>query len=208
MAVRTALRGTSTMAVRTALRGRVALIRIVNPPVNSLSHAVRLGISDGLDQAEAANAAAVVISGDAATFPAGADIAEFATGGERKAPMLPEIITRLSELRLHTIASLHGTALGGGMELSLACQYRLINDRGRVGLPEVHLGLIPGAGGTQLLPRLVGPEMAINLMASGRMITAKEALLANLVDEVRVCMSVPIRHSQFVKRACRGASAA
>ena len=153
-----------------ALRGRVALIRIKNPPVNSLGFAARKGIADGLDEAEKAGATAVVISGDGATFPAGADIKEFASGGHMKSPALPELVQRVASLNMHTVAAIHGTALGGGMELTLACQYRLMHEHGKLGLPEVHLGLLPGAGGTQLLPRIVGCEAAINLMTTGKMV--------------------------------------
>jgi len=167
-----------------ALRGRVALIRIKNPPVNSLGFAVRKGIADGLDEAERAGATAVVISGDGATFPAGADIKEFASGGHMKSPALPELVQRVASLNMHTVAAIHGTALGGGMELTLACQYRLMHEHGKLGLPEVHLGLLPGAGGTQLLPRIVGCEAAINLMTTGKMVNAKAALSSGLVDEI------------------------
>ena len=172
------------MATSFSLRGRIALIRITRPPVNSLGLAVRKGIADGLDQAEAAKATAVVISGDGSTFPAGADIAEFAAGNALAEPSLPQLVRRLTGLKMHTVAAIHGTALGGGMEVTLACQYRLMHAGAKVGLPEVHLGILPGAGGTQLLPRIVGAEMAISLMTTGRMIDAKAALAAKLVDEI------------------------
>lgn len=172
------------MATSFALRGRVALIRIMRPPVNSLGHAVRKGIAEGLDQAEAANATAVVISGDGTTFPAGADITEFATGGAFADPSLPALVRRIAALKIHTVAAIHGTALGGGMELTLACQYRLMHEKAKFGLPEVHLGLLPGAGGTQLLPRVVGAEAAIQLMTTGKMIESKAALSAGLADEI------------------------
>ena len=167
-----------------ALRGRVALIRICKPPVNSLGFAVRKGIADGLDQAEQAKAAAVVIAGDGSTFPAGADIAEFATGGHMNPPTLGNIIERISALDMHSVAAVHGTALGGGMELTLACHWRLLHEQGRFGLPEVHLGILPGAGGTQRLPRLVGCEAAIQMMTTGAMVNAKKALAAGLADEI------------------------
>ena len=167
-----------------AMRGRVALIRITKPPVNSLGLAVRKGIWDGLDAAEAANAKAIVIAGDGATFPAGADIGEFATGGHMKFPFLGEVIERVSAMPIHTVSAVHGTALGGGMELTLGCHYRLMHEKARFGLPEVHLGLLPGAGGTQRMPRLVGCEAAIQMMTSGAMVSAKKALAAGLADEI------------------------
>ena len=166
------------------LRGRVAVIRICKPPVNSLGLAVRQGIADGLNQAEAAGAKAVVIAGDGATFPAGADIQEFETGGHLQPPMLGALIERISALGMHSIAAVHGTALGGGMELALACHYRLLHEKAKFGLPEVHLGLLPGASGTQRLPRIVGCEDAIQLMTRGGMIDAKAALTKGLADEI------------------------
>ena len=157
-------------AVQTILRarGRVALIKITKPPVNSLGFAVRKGIADGLDAAEKDGASAVVFAGDGATFPAGADITEFAAGGGFKEPTLTDIIERVSALKLHTVAAIHGTALGGGLELALGCHWRLADAKAKCGLPEVHLGILPGAGGTQRLPRIVGCEEAIKLMTSGR----------------------------------------
>ena len=166
------------------MRGRVALVRITKPPVNSLGLAVRKGLMDGLDAAEKSNAGAVVLVGDGSTFPAGADIAEFATGGHMTQPVLGNVIERVSALGMHSVAAVHGTALGGGMELTLACHWRLMHKHAQFGLPEVHLGLLPGAGGTQRLPRLIGCEAAIKMMTSGAMISAKKALAAGLADEV------------------------
>ena len=133
-------------AVQTILRarGRVALIKITKPPVNSLGFAVRKGIADGLDAAEKDGASAVVFAGDGATFPAGADITEFAAGGGFKEPTLTDIIERVSALKLHTVAAIHGTALGGGLELALGCHWRLADAKAKCGLPEVHLGILPG----------------------------------------------------------------
>ena len=166
------------------MRGRVAVIKICKPPVNSLGLAVRKGIASGLDQAQSAGAKAVVIAGDGATFPAGADIQEFAHGGHLEPPMLGSLIERISGLGMHSIAAVHGTALGGGMELTLACHYRLMHEKAKFGLPEVHLGILPGASGTQRLPRLVGCEDAIKMMTTGMMINAKAALSKGLCDEV------------------------
>ena len=167
-----------------AMRGRVALIRITKPPVNSLGLAVRKGIWEGIDQAEKEGAAAVVLAGDGATFPAGADIGEFAKGGHMEFPPLGPCIERISALGMHSVAAVHGTALGGGMELALGCHYRLMHEGAKFGLPEVHLGILPGAGGTQRMPRIVGCESAIQMMTTGAMINAKKALAAGLCDEI------------------------
>jgi enoyl-CoA hydratase/carnithine racemase len=166
-----------------AMRGRVAILRIAKPPINSLGLAVRQGLACGLDEAEAAGAKAVVIAGEGATFPAGADITEFAAGGHLTKPTLNDIIERISALPMHSVAAIHGTALGGGMEVTLACTHRLVHEGAKLGLPEVHLGILPGAGGTQRLPRLVGCETAIQMMTSGAPIGAKAALAAQLCDE-------------------------
>lgn len=166
------------------LRNRVALLRVAAPPVNSLGLAARKGIADGLLRAKADNASAVVLAGEGKTFPAGADIAEFAAGGHLTSPTLGDLIEQLEGSEIPTVAAIHGTALGGGMELALACHHRIMQAGSQVGLPEVHLGLIPGAGGTQRLPRLVGPERAIQLMATGASVKAERALADGIVDEV------------------------
>ena len=166
------------------LRNRVALLRVASPPVNSLGLAARKGIADGLRRAKADGASAVVLSGEGRTFPAGADIAEFAAGGHLTSPTLGELITQLEESDIPTVAAIHGTALGGGLELALACDHRIMQVGSQVGLPEVHLGLIPGAGGTQRLPRLVGPERAVQLMATGASVKADRALADGIVDDL------------------------
>ncbi len=166
------------------LRGRIACIRIANPPVNALGLAARKGIFDALDRAEESGAQAIVLTGDGSTFPAGADIAEFASGAAGNFPSLGDVIERISALNVHTISAIHGTALGGGLELSLGCHFRLMHDRARIGLPEVHLGILPGAGGTQRVPRLIGCEAAIAFMTRGAPIGAAKAVDHGLVDEV------------------------
>ena len=126
------------------LIGRVGLLKISSPPVNALGLAVRKGIVDGITQAEKAGAKALVLAGDGVTFPAGADIAEFATGGHRTQPTLGEVIERLDKASMPTVAAMHGTALGGGLEVALACHWRVMSKAAKCGLPEVHLGLLPG----------------------------------------------------------------
>lgn len=168
------------------MRGRIAAIRLANPPVNGLSLAVRQGLMDGIDRAEKEGAAALVLSGAGGTFSAGADIAEFATGGHLTTPSLNEVITRLQDLDMHTVAAIHGTALGGGFELALSCQWRalVLHPKALCGLPEVHLGILPGAGGTQRLPRLVGVEEALRVMTSGAPVKAAQALSSGMVDRL------------------------
>ena len=164
-------------------RGAVGVITINNPPVNALSVAVRQGIADGLAQAAAdAQAKAVVIIGGGRTFIAGADIREF--GKPLQPPDLNEVIRRLEECPKPVVAALHGTALGGGLEVALGCHYRCAVAAAQVGFPEVKLGLLPGAGGTQRLPRVAGIEAALTMITSGNPIPAAQAAALGLVDEV------------------------
>jgi len=164
--------------------GRVGLIKIANPPVNSLGLAVRKGLFDAIKQAEKSGARALVIAGDGATFPAGADIKEFATGGALDKPTLGDVIDQLDKATMPTVAAVHGTAFGGGLELALTCHFRLFSSKALCGLPEVHLGLLPGAGGTQRLPRLIGCEKALNMMTSGMPVGAAAAVEMGLADKV------------------------
>jgi 3-hydroxyacyl-CoA dehydrogenase len=163
--------------------GPVAVLRIDNPPVNALSQAVRQGLSDGMDRAEADNAIrSVLITGAGRAFIAGADITEF--GKPLAEPGLPGLCTRIEASRLVVVASLHGVTLGGGLEVALGAHYRIAQPDARLGLPEVHLGLLPGAGGTQRLPRLTDAHKAIEIMTTGRQIAAPEALDLGLIDRV------------------------
>jgi 3-hydroxyacyl-CoA dehydrogenase len=164
-------------------RGRVAVLTVNNPPVNALSHGVRLGLRDGLNQAIAdAQVQAVVIACAGRTFVAGADITEF--GKPPREPGLHEVLGIIEASSKPVVSAIHGTALGGGLEVTLACHYRVSDRRARFGLPEVKLGLLPGAGGTQRLPRVVGPEKALQMIVSGDPIGADEALTHGLVDEI------------------------
>lgn len=161
----------------------IAVLRIQNPPVNALSHAVRQGLSDAMDRAEADDGVrAVLLVGDGRAFIAGADIKEF--GKPMQEPGLPDLCNRIEASPLLVVASLHGVSLGGGLEVALACHYRLAQPSARVGLPEVHLGILPGAGGTQRLPRLTGAEKAVEAITTGRHIGATEALDLGIVDRV------------------------
>ena len=169
-------------AVKYALRNGVAVLHVAHPPVNALSQAVRAGLLAGMERAGADGAAGVAVFGDGRTFPAGADITEFGKGF--LAPSFNEVMAAFEDAGVPTVAGIHGTALGGGFELAMSCHYRVMADDARVGLPEVHLGILPGAGGTQRLPRLVGCDAALEMMVSGRPVTAEEALASGAVDAV------------------------
>ncbi len=164
-------------------RGRIAVLTVNNPPVNALSQHVRQGLRDGLKQAAAdAGVAAIVITCAGRTFIAGADITEF--GKPPKEPGLHEVLDLIEGSPKPVVAAIHGTALGGGLEVTLACHYRVGVKAARFGLPEVKLGLLPGAGGTQRLPRVVGVPKALSMIVSGDPIGADEALKAGLIDEI------------------------
>ena len=158
--------------VRVEFRDDLAIATVDNPPVNALSQAVRAGLLDAVDRAERAGSKAVVLHCAGRTFIAGADIREF--GKPAKDPWLPEVIDRIEAFERPVVAAIHGTALGGGLELALGCHYRIAVPSARVGFPEVLLGLIPGAGGTQRLPRLVGAEHALDMMISGKPVNARD----------------------------------
>lgn len=161
----------------------IALIEIDNPPVNATSQAVRAGLLTALRAADAdPEASAIVIAAAGRTFVAGGDITEF--GKTPLEPHLPDVVNRIEACRKPVVAAWHGTALGGGCEIGMAAHARVIDAKGSVGLPEVKLGLCPGSGGTQRLPRLVGLAHAIDIATSGRMVSAKEALGLGLVDAI------------------------
>ncbi|WP_298913744.1 3-hydroxyacyl-CoA dehydrogenase NAD-binding domain-containing protein [uncultured Roseobacter sp.] len=163
--------------------GDIAVLRIQNPPVNALSHAVRKGLLSGLERAEADDGVkAVLLVGDGRAFIAGADIKEF--GKTPLEPHLPDLCNRLEASPLIVVASMHGVSLGGGLEVALSTHYRVAQPDARVGLPEVHLGLLPGAGGTQRLPRVTGVAAAIDMITTGRHVKAPEALEAGVIDRI------------------------
>ncbi len=165
--------------------GDIALVRIVHPPVNALSAEVRAGLRAALaGLAAASGVAALVLAGDGRAFCAGADLGELGSGHRDRGPPLPEVIAALEEAPWPVIAAIHGAALGGGCELALGCHYRMIAADARIGLPEVGLGLIPGAGGTQRLPRLIGLGPALELILSGEPVTAGRALELGLADRL------------------------
>jgi 3-hydroxyacyl-CoA dehydrogenase len=163
--------------------GDIAVITIDNPPVNALGKAVRDGIVAAIADFEAdADAKAAVIVGAGRTFPAGADISEF--GKPPMPPSLTAVCTQIETASKPVIAAIHGTSLGGGLEVAIAAHWRIALSGAKVGLPEVHLGIIPGAGGTQRAPRLMGAAAAVEMITSGRHVPAAEALTLGLVDAV------------------------
>jgi len=169
--------------VRLQRHGAIALIIVDNPPVNALSQPVRQGLQQAFQAADAdpaVQAVALVCEGN--TFIAGADIKEF--GKPPQAPSLPDVIDSIENSRKPSVAVIHGTALGGGLEVALGCHYRIARKDAKVGLPEVKLGLLPGAGGTQRLPRLAGVAKALDMIVSGQPIGAAEALEHHIVDEL------------------------
>ncbi len=169
--------------VRYERRGNIGIITINNPPVNALGHGVRAGLIGCLEEGTAdEQASALVLIGGGRTFPAGADITEF--GKPLKSPDLREDIVRYENSSKPVIAAIHGNALGGGLELALGCDYRIGNVKARVGLPEVTLGILPGAGGTQRLPRLIDPAAALDMILTGLFVPAPKALKLGIIDRV------------------------
>jgi 3-hydroxyacyl-CoA dehydrogenase len=161
----------------------IAIVTVDSPPVNALSAAVRRGIFECVKSAAAdPEVKAIVLTCAGRTFIAGADITEF--GKPPQPPGLAEVISELENCSKPTIAAIHGTALGGGLEVALGCHFRVAVKEARLGLPEVKLGLLPGAGGTQRLPRAVGPELAVKMIVGGDPISAAEALKQGLIDEI------------------------
>ena len=173
----------STPEVTTALHGPVLVVSIHNPPVNALSAAVRRGLADAMSQADATpEVQGVLIVSEGKTFIAGADIREF--GKLPVPPALPDVCQRIESCTKPVVACLQGAALGGGLEVALASHYRLAFAAAKLGLPEVELGLMPGAGGTQRAPRLMGAEAAAELMLSGKPISALAGVQAGLIDRL------------------------
>jgi 3-hydroxyacyl-CoA dehydrogenase len=172
-----------TAVVRTSKDGDLLVVTIDHPPVNAISVDVRRGLMAAMDEADAdATVKGVLLLGAGRAFIAGADIREF--GRPPMHPILPEVCNRIEACTKPVVAAIHGPALGGGLEVAMAAHYRLAMPDAKLGLPEVQLGLLPGSGGTQRAPRLMGVEAAVNLMLSGRHMKAQEALDCKLVDQL------------------------
>ncbi len=172
-----------TNPITTEIRDGVLIVTSNNPPVNALGAAVRQGLAAAIDQLESdPEIQAAVIRCEGRTFFAGADITEF--GKPPVEPMLPAVVDRIEASSKPVVAAIHGTALGGGLEVTLGCHYRVAVSSAKLGVPEVKLGLLPGAGGTQRLPRIAGIEAAAEMCATGAPITAKKAAEVGLVDKI------------------------
>ncbi len=164
------------------LRENIGVILVNNPPVNALAQVVRQGILNAVNTAQEDASEAIVLACEGRTFIAGADITEF--GKPPKDPWLPEVLIAIENSSKPVIAAIHGTALGGGFEVTLACHYRCAVPSAKVGLPEVKLGLLPGAGGTQRVPRITGVQAALDMITSGNPISSAKANTMGLVDEL------------------------
>ena len=171
------------MVVSVRREGSVAVVTLDNPPVNALSRAVRQGLWDAAAALDAdASVEAVVLACAGRTFIAGADVSEF--GKPPMEPHLPDLVARIEAAKKPWTAAIHGTALGGGFEVAMGCRFRIATKDAKIGLPEVTLGIVPGAGGTVRTPRLVKVEAAVDLVTSGKPVGAAKALALGLVDAV------------------------
>ena len=179
--------------------GQIGVVTIESPPVNALSEAVRRGLMQCFKAALAdPGIKAVVLICEGRTFIAGADLKEF--GSARKGPSLLDILDLIEQSPIPILAAIHGTALGGGFEVALACHYRVAVPSAQVGLPEVNVGILPGAGGTQRLPRIVGIAQALDLIMSGRRVRGAEALALGIVDELVEESELLESASEFAQR--------
>ncbi|MBE9398926.1 enoyl-CoA hydratase/isomerase family protein [Pontibacterium sp. N1Y112] len=170
-------------AVSMQISDGVAVITVDNPPVNAISQAVRQGLMDAIAAANAdERARRILLICAGRTFMAGADVSEF--GKPPLKPDLPDVVAAIEGSEKPVVAAIHGQALGGGLEIALGCHYRIALQGSRLGLPEVNLGLVPGAGGTQRLPRLIGAEKALEMITSGKPVNADKAAALGLVDQV------------------------
>src|SRR6059058_3284020 len=173
----------TTSPISTHKHGDVLIILSNNPPVNALSTAVRQGLMDAIAEAEAdASVNAIVIACEGQTFFAGADITEF--GKPPQQPWLPMVVDAIEACSKPVVAAIHGTAFGGGLEVALGCHYRVAAPGAKLGTPEVKLGLLPGAGGTQRLPRVAGVKKALEMTATGNPIGAREGFDCGLIDRL------------------------
>ncbi|MCB4801266.1 3-hydroxyacyl-CoA dehydrogenase [Methylobacterium brachiatum] len=190
--------------VRYEVDGGVAVLTLANPPVNALGAALRAALDGALARAEADEAVrAIVLAAEGKVFVGGADISEF--GKPLQAPSLPDVLKRLDAGRKPVVAAIGGAALGGGLELAMACHGRVAAPAAKLGLPEIKLGIIPGAGGTQRLPRLIGPDTAFTMMLTGEPVSAEIAAKLGIVDAVVLGDLVPAARIRALELADSGA---
>jgi len=190
--------------VRYEVDGGVAVLTLANPPVNALGAALRGALDAALARAEADESVrAIVLAAEGKVFVGGADISEF--GKPPQAPSLPDVLERLDAGRKPVVAAIGGAALGGGLELAMACHGRIAAPAAKLGLPEIKLGIIPGAGGTQRLPRLIGPDAAFTMMLTGEPVTAETAARLGIVDAVVLGDLVPAARTRALELADSGA---
>jgi enoyl-CoA hydratase/carnithine racemase len=194
--------------VRLEVADGIGTIRLDRPPVNALNDQVRDELADAARQAGAAEIRAVILYGGEKVFAAGADIKEMAEAGyaemAARAGLLQAALNLVAAIPKPVVAAITGYALGGGMELALAADFRVAGEKARLGQPEILLGVIPGAGGTQRLPRLVGPAKAKDIVFTGRMVPAPEAHAIGLVDQVVPDDSVYDAAREMVRRYAKG----
>ncbi|MEZ5932099.1 MAG: FAD-dependent oxidoreductase [Alphaproteobacteria bacterium] len=181
------------MAITRRRAGRYGYVELDNPPVNAIGREMRQALLDAVAWAEAEGLERVILSGKGSNFAAGADASEFDRPPEP--PHLPDVLARIESSPVAWIAAIHGAALGGGAEIALACRYRIARPDATIGFPEVLLGVVPGAGGTQRLPRLVGLDQALDLIPTGRSVSGTEAKAIGLVDELD---DDPVDYAQMV----------
>jgi 3-hydroxyacyl-CoA dehydrogenase len=190
--------------VRYEVDGGVAVLTLANPPVNALGAALRAALDGALARAEAdAAVRAIVLAAEGKVFVGGADISEF--GKPPQAPSLPDVLERLDAGSKPVVAAIGGAALGGGLELAMACHGRVAAPAAKLGLPEIKLGIIPGAGGTQRLPRLIGPDAAFTMMLTGEPVSAETAAKLGIVDAVVLGDLVPAARIRALELADSGA---
>jgi 3-hydroxyacyl-CoA dehydrogenase len=190
---------TDATPVSESREGAVAVLTLQSPPVNALGSALREGIRAAIERAEADPAVkAIVLIGGGRMFSAGADITEF--GKPQSGIGLPDLLNRIEAVGKPVVAAIHGNALGGGLETALACHYRVAVPSAKVGLPEVKLGILPGAGGTQRLPRIVGPRKALEVIVGGAPIGAKQAAAMGLIDDLAPEESLRAHAVAFAER--------
>jgi 3-hydroxyacyl-CoA dehydrogenase len=190
---------TDATPVSESREGAVAVLTLQSPPVNALGSALREGIRAAIERAEADPAVkAIVLIGGGRMFSAGADITEF--GKPQSGIGLPDLLNRIEAVGKPVVAAIHGNALGGGLEAALACHYRVAVPSAKVGLPEVKLGILPGAGGTQRLPRIVGPRKALEVIVGGAPIDAQQAAAMGLIDDLAPEESLRAHAVAFAER--------